>query len=92
MDEKQALFSTHPTVQETARCARAGGADGPFAKIFGMDVNLIKPIPIKEAHLKSKSPPNTCLNNTKAKKILGINFSTVEDGVVKVFKKSKNHN
>lgn len=64
-----------------------------FAKVitrsFKMDENLVKPIKIKETQPQAKRPINTCLNNTKARKILGIDFSTIEEGVYEVLKKSR---
>lgn len=60
-----------------------------IAKAFNLDEALIKPINIKQAGLSAKRPVNACLNNTFAKKILGVNFSTVEEGITAVLKKSK---
>lgn len=65
-----------------------------FAKIiarkFSLDETLIKPISIKNANIKAKRPIKSCLDNTKCRNILGVNFSDINTGVSKVFNNTKN--
>ena len=61
-----------------------------IAKIFHLNEDLIKSISIYDTNAVAKRPKNACLDNSKAKNVLGVNFNTVEEGVQQVFKKSKN--
>ena len=61
-----------------------------IAKIFQLDKNLIKMVSVQdESKNIAKRPKNACLNNSKAKKELGLNFNTIEEGVSRVFIKSQ---
>ena len=61
-----------------------------IAKIFRLDKNLIKTISVQDEPKNiAKRPKNACLNNSKAKKELGLNFNTIEEGVSRVFMKSQ---
>lgn len=59
-----------------------------IAKKFGLLDRLVRPIETKEKQPIAKRPFNTCLDNSKAKKILNINFSTVEEGLNKIVMQS----
>lgn len=54
-----------------------------IAKKFNEDEVLIKPLSSKD--LIAKRPKNTCLKNTKAQKSLNIKYSTIEEGINRVF-------
>ena len=61
-----------------------------IAKIFRLDKNLIKTASVQDEPKNiAKRPKNACLNNSKAKKELGLNFNTIEEGVSRVFIKSQ---
>ena len=61
-----------------------------IAKIFRLDKNLIKTVSVQDEPKNiAKRPKNACLNNSKAKKELGLNFNTIEEGVSRVFMKSQ---
>ena len=61
-----------------------------IAKIFRLDKNLIKTVSVQDEPKNiAKRPKNACLNNSKAKKELGLNFNTIEEGVSRVFIKSQ---
>ena len=61
-----------------------------IAKIFQLDKNLIKTVSVQDEPKNiAKRPKNACLNNSKAKKELGLNFNTIEEGVSRVFMKSQ---
>ena len=61
-----------------------------IAKIFRLDKNLIKIASVQDEPKNiAKRPKNACLNNSKAKKELGLNFNTIEEGVSRVFIKSQ---
>ena len=61
-----------------------------IAKIFRLDRNLIKTASVQDEPKNiAKRPKNACLNNSKAKKELGLNFNTIEEGVSRVFIKSQ---
>ncbi len=61
-----------------------------IAKIFRLDKNLIKTVSVQDEPKNiAKRPKNACLNNSKAKKELGLNFNTIEEGVNRVFMKSQ---
>ena len=61
-----------------------------IAKIFRLDKNLIKIASVQDEPKNiAKRPKNACLNNSKAKKELGLNFNTIEEGVSRVFMKSQ---
>ena len=61
-----------------------------IAKIFRLDKNLIKMVSVQDEPKNiAKRPKNACLNNSKAKKELGLNFNTIEEGVSRVFMKSQ---
>ena len=61
-----------------------------IAKIFQLDESLIKTISVRDIpSFVANRPKNICLNNSKAKKELGLNFNTIEEGVRKVFIKSQ---
>ena len=61
-----------------------------IAKIFWLDKNLIKTASVQDEPKNiAKRPKNACLNNSKAKKELGLNFNTIEEGVSRVFIKSQ---
>ncbi|MEK6947067.1 MAG: SDR family oxidoreductase [Nanoarchaeota archaeon] len=59
-----------------------------IAKIFKLDNKLIKKVSIDDIGVIAKRPKNTCLNNSKAEKSLGIKFGTLEDGVKQVLNKT----
>ena len=59
-----------------------------IAKKFKLNENLVKPISVKNAQLEAERPENTCLTNNKARKDLGVNFVTIEEGLDIVLKKS----
>lgn len=59
-----------------------------IAKIFKFDDKLIKKVSIDDIGVIAKRPKNTCLNNSKAKKSLGIKFRTLEEGIKQVLNKS----
>jgi len=58
-----------------------------IAKIFGFNENFIIPIPFNSVEHKASRPYNTCLKNNKAKEIFGIKFSTLQDGLNKLYRK-----
>ena len=58
-----------------------------IAKIFKLDNKLIKKISIDNIDVIAKRPKNTCLDNSKAKKELGMEFKTLEDGIRQVLGK-----
>lgn len=61
-----------------------------IAKIFRLDKNLIKTVSVQDEPKNiAKRPKNACLDNSKAKKELGLNFNTIEEGVSRVFMKSQ---
>ena len=61
-----------------------------IAKIFELDENLIENISVRDDSKNiAKRPKNACLNNSKAKKELEMNFNTIEEGINKVFIKSQ---
>ena len=61
-----------------------------IAKIFQLDKNLIKTVSVQDEPKNiAKRPKNACLDNSKAKKELGLGFNTIEEGVRKVFMKSQ---
>ena len=61
-----------------------------IAKNFQLDKNLIKTVSVQDEPKNiAKRPKNACLNNSKAKKELGLNFNTIEEGVSRVFMKSQ---
>ena len=61
-----------------------------IAKIFRLDRNLLKTASVQDEPKNiAKRPKNACLNNSKAKKELGLNFNTIEEGVSRVFIKSQ---
>ena len=61
-----------------------------IAKIFRLDKNLIKTVSVQDEPKNiAKRPKNACLDNSKAKKELGLGFNTIEEGVRKVFMKSQ---
>ena len=61
-----------------------------IAKIFRLDKNLIKTVSVQDEPKNiAKRPKNACLNNSKAKKELGLNFNTIEEGISRVFMKSQ---
>jgi len=57
------------------------------AKKFNFDENLIKPVSIKSANLKAERPINPCLDNSKVTNELEIKFSTINEGIKKVYEK-----
>ena len=61
-----------------------------IAKNFQLDKNLIKTVSVQDEPKNiAKRPKNVCLDNSKAKKELGLGFNTIEEGVRKVFMKSQ---
>ena len=61
-----------------------------IAKKFQLDEKLIKTVSVQDDSKNiAKRPKNACLNNSKAKKELGLNFGTIEEGVNMVFMKSQ---
>lgn len=60
-----------------------------IAEIFNLDRRLIKKISIEDIDVIAKRPKNACLNNSKAKKDLGIKFKTLEEGIKQVLDKTK---
>ena len=61
-----------------------------IAKIFELDENLVERISVNDNSKNlAKRPKNACLNNSKAKEELDLDFNTIEEGVSKVFIKSK---
>ena len=59
-----------------------------IAKRFGLNEKLIKPVNSNEMKQLARRPPKSCLDNSKAKREIGTQFATVEEGVGKVWKKS----
>ena len=59
-----------------------------ISKIFNFDEKLIQKISIKDIDVIAKRPQNACLNNSKAKKELGIKFGTLEEGIRCILAKS----
>ena len=61
-----------------------------IAKVFKLDENLVERVSVHD-NLKNiaKRPKNACLNNSKAKQELELDFNTIEEGISKVFIKSK---
>ena len=61
-----------------------------IAKVFKLDENLVERVSVHD-NLKNiaKRPKNACLNNSKAKQELELDFNTIEEGVSKVFIKSQ---
>ena len=60
-----------------------------IAKKFKMNEELIKSLSIHDSNLKIQIPKNTCLDNTKIKNTFGITFSTIEEGLAKVYFQSQ---
>ena len=61
-----------------------------IAKIFQLNENLIKTVSVQDDSKNiAKRPKNACLNNSKAKKELGLNFNTIKEGIRSVFIKSQ---
>jgi dTDP-4-dehydrorhamnose reductase len=60
-----------------------------ISKIFNFDEKLIQEISINDTNVIAKRPKNACLDNSKAKKELGVKFGTLEDGVRCILTKSK---
>ena len=58
-----------------------------IAEIFKLDKKLIKKKSIDDIDVIAKRPKNACLNNSKAKKELGMEFRTLEKGIKKVLDK-----
>lgn len=58
-----------------------------IAKIFNLNGNLVKKTSIKETNFVAKRPQNVCLDNSKARKSLGVNFYNLEEGMEIVLKK-----
>jgi len=56
-----------------------------IAKVFDLNESLIKSTSIKNFELDATRPIKPCLDNSKASKILGMNFSTIEEGIKYVF-------
>jgi dTDP-4-dehydrorhamnose reductase len=59
-----------------------------IAEVFDLDKNLIKGISIDETEAIAKRPKDVCLDNSKARKELDINFESVEKGLMQILKKS----
>lgn len=59
-----------------------------ISKIFNFDEKLIQKISINDINVIAKRPQNACLDNSKAKKDLGIKFGTLEEGVRYILAKS----
>ena len=57
------------------------------AKVFNFNENLIKPASIVSAKLKAKRPVNTCLNNSKAVKTFNIKFSSINEGIKRIYER-----
>ena len=57
-----------------------------IAKVFNFNENLVKPVSIVSAKLKAQRPVNPCLNNSKAVKTLNIKFSSINEGIKRVYK------
>jgi len=60
-----------------------------IAEIFNLNTRLIKKISIDDIDVIAKRPKNACLNNSKAKKDLGVKFRTLEEGIKQVLDKTK---
>ena len=60
-----------------------------IAKIFGLNIKLIKSVNSNQIKQIAKRPSRCCLDNSLIQKTIGINFSTIESGLQKVYKKSK---
>jgi dTDP-4-dehydrorhamnose reductase len=58
-----------------------------IAEIFKLDKKLIKKKSIEDIDVIAKRPKNACMNNSKAKKELGMKFRTLEEGIKKVLDK-----
>ena len=59
-----------------------------ISKVFNFDEKLIQEISINNIDVIAKRPKNACLDNSKAKKDLGIKFGTLEDGIRRILAKS----
>ena len=57
------------------------------AKIFNFDENLVKPMSIVSAKLDAQRPIDPCLDNSKAIKEFDIKFSSINEGIKKVYEK-----
>ena len=60
-----------------------------IAKKFGLNNNLIKSVKSSNVKQIAKRPSISCLDNSKATKEFRFHFSTIEEGVNKVFEQSK---
>lgn len=56
-----------------------------IAKIFNFNQKLIKPISVTTAKLKANRPIRPCLDSSKARKILKMEFSTIDEGVKQIY-------
>ncbi|RZD37897.1 MAG: hypothetical protein CXT78_15505 [Thaumarchaeota archaeon] len=59
-----------------------------IAKIFNFDEKLIQKISINDIDVIAKRPKNACLDNSKAKRELGIKYGTIEEGIRHILTKS----
>jgi len=59
-----------------------------IAQKFDYDENLIKPVITDEKPQVAKRPKISCLDNSKARKELGVEFSTIDKGIEIVLKLS----
>ena len=62
---------------------------GAIAEVFQLNKNLIKSISVHETETVAKRPKNTCLDNSKAKAELGVDFKNIKEGLNQIFKKSQ---
>ena len=60
-----------------------------IAKQFCLDENLIIQSTTDEKPQVAKRPKISCLDNSKSASLLGIKFATIEEGIEKIFEKSK---
>jgi dTDP-4-dehydrorhamnose reductase len=63
-----------------------------IAKNFNLNQKLIKPISVTVVKLKANRPIKPCLDNTKAKKVLKMKFSTIDEGIKQIFEQKNKKN
>ena len=57
------------------------------AKVFNFNENLVKPVSIVSSKLKAQRPVKPCLNNSKAVKTFNIKFSSINEGIKRVYER-----
>ena len=57
------------------------------AKVFNFNENLVKPVSIVSSKLKAQRPVKPCLNNSKAVKTFNVKFSSINEGIKRVYER-----